>query len=400
MSAPNKSVRFSSESLPLSRDPSAEENEKGSKRNRGNKSNSSSNSNDEEEDPSWRKKQKKSRPNQDELDDVDDWQQEDDDDEVPEDSYKGKRRKNNADADADDDDMEESTTINDKTSLASEGIKVEPFHMRQEQSDGTGFFDGDTYVFRKRNADEEPDAWLESLNEGNAAADDNEDDNDKGKGNSSVDSEDEEEDVPARSKEEWYAKLLHLVSDTETIMQAVIRYGALLKRQPRTKQKKNHHTSSNTQTQKQSQIIVSEAFQLAQASLNDLTEAANALLGLGDVDIYQKTRNDLLKMVPPPPTPPPPKDETSSNNTVSWEYKGSQDDKIHGPYTSQQMRAWTQAGYFLGSQAVQIRSIQLAKPKDDLLSDLLEDDDDDNGDGTVVRGQWVSSDSVDFGASL
>jgi len=75
------------------------------------------------------------------------------------------------------------------------------------------------------------------------------------------------------------------------------------------------------------------------------------------------------------------------------------------------MLAWTQAGYFVGAQAVQIRCIR-PKPKsaaDDLLSDLMDDDDDDDEDGEKdnaregdkegvewIRGDWISSDAADF----
>ena len=45
---------------------------------------------------------------------------------------------------------------------------VEPFNLRAEREGGEGYFDGDTYVFRRleeggRAMDEEPDAWLDEL---------------------------------------------------------------------------------------------------------------------------------------------------------------------------------------------------------------------------------------------
>jgi hypothetical protein len=58
------------------------------------------------------------------------------------------------------------TVVNDHTSLMAEtddnDIPIEPFNMKAESTDGTGYFEGDTYVFRKiKNV--ETDAWLESL---------------------------------------------------------------------------------------------------------------------------------------------------------------------------------------------------------------------------------------------
>ena len=43
------------------------------------------------------------------------------------------------------------------------------------------------------------------------------------------------------------------------------------------------------------------------------------------------------------------------NGNVQWEYRGNQDNFIHGPYTTQQMLEWTKAGYFVGAAAVDIR---------------------------------------------
>ncbi|CAB9521242.1 Inherit from KOG: CD2 (cytoplasmic tail) binding protein 2 [Seminavis robusta] len=414
-SSSSKSVRFSAESKP-----------EAPKRSR-------DDSDDDEDIVSHKRVLKKKRTdqmNEDEMDDVDDWNEDDEEDDgLPSirEREKAKRaRRNNREhgTEEDDDDDEgggmESTSIDERTSLASEGIQIEPFHMKQEQSDGTGFFDGDTYIFRKRDADEEPDAWLESLKDKPSTKSSTLEDasSDDAESDSMIQSE-------SLTKEEWYAKILNLVSDTETIMQAVIRYGSLLKRKPlkRNKAKKHEADNASTNSNTEENPQASEAFQFAQTSLNDLTEAANALLGMGDVDIYQKTRNDLLKLMPSnnSNSNEEDKDDTDLQNQqsadktkpkVSWEYKGSQDGQIHGPYTSEQMRDWTQAGYFVGVQAVQIRSVkeEEAKEKDlgeDLLADLMDDDDDDDdedkdsgkqGEKKMVQGEWVLSDSVNFGS--
>ena len=65
----------------------------------------------------------------------------------------------------DDDDAVESTVIDTQTSLqAEEGVEIEPFHMKHEETDGSGYFEGDTYVFRS-NIDDggEADAWLDGI---------------------------------------------------------------------------------------------------------------------------------------------------------------------------------------------------------------------------------------------
>ena len=108
----------------------------------------------------------------------------------------------------------------------------------------------------------------------------------------------------------------------------------------------------------------------------------------GRVDIYQKTRNDLLSLLPPEEKP-----------EVQWEYRGSEDGQIHGPFSTAQMVSWTQQGYFVGQSAVLVRPIATrpssSTDKDDLLNDLLDDDD---ATGNDVPPEWLKSDEVDFSA--
>jgi CD2 antigen cytoplasmic tail-binding protein 2 len=265
--------------------------------------------------------------------------------------------------------------------------------MNQEQSDGTGYFDGDTYVFRKRNEDEEPDAWLESLQEQGDAAlytgkDDSESETDE---SASVK-------MDNWSKNDLYACIIPLVSDTETVMQAIARYGNLVKRKP------GRSVAADA----------SQAIKAAQESILRLTEAASALLLQGQVDIYQMTRNQLLAATKdligngaeqprdnagnstngPPSTP---------KEVVQWEYQGSQDGQIHGPYSTQNMRDWIAAGYFVGPSAVKVRSIaqreRTKTAQEDLLDDLESDDDANDAkpqSTETVRGEWLQSDQVDF----
>lgn len=336
-----------------------------------------------------KKRPRLERPNEDEQDDVDDWEEKD----IGEDDDEGvlkakelldlKRKRRERQHHAEDLDEEgDDTHIDSRTSLLSEKnddadneIAIDPFNMDAEQNDGSGFFDGDTYVFRKREAEEEPDAWLESLSDNKQVASIPE----------RMDAEEEEEgtSMDDLSKDDLMAKIVPLVSDNnESVLQAVARYGNLLKRQ-----KKNNKASN--------EATVDASVQTAQKALNDLTEAANALMLKGHVDIYQQTRTELMKLLPDS-KPPATKEQ---KQIVRWEYRGNQDGQIHGPYTTEQMLSWIQAGYFIGEQAVQIRTIAKESPEnkstaDDLLSDLMDDEDEQQE--KEVKGEWTSSNDVDF----
>lgn len=328
-----------------------------------------------------RKRPRLERPNPDEEDDVDDWnEQEEQEDDLPVVNAKtlldAKRKRRHHD-DLLDDDEDTTTHVDAQTSLLAEDIAVEPFNMNAEQSDGTGYFDGDTYVFRKHAQDEEPDAWLESLSEEKqgqqqvASIPERTTMNDE--------TETEANSINDLSKEDLVSKIVPLVSENESVLQAVARFGNLLKR----------NKSKSTANKDDSSV------QTAQTALNDLTEAANALMLQGHVDIYQQTKTELLKVLAD--SKPAAKDKQH----VSWEYRGNQDGQVHGPYTTQQMVAWIQAGYFIGEQAVQIRTIAKALPEqkstaDELMSDLMEDDDEQQPEETQVKGEWTSSNDIDF----
>lgn len=349
------------------------------------------------------KKQKKLRSNEDELDDLDDWKEEDDEDDkngvLPSEKElleaKRQRRQNRNALDADG-----KTKIDDMTSLAAEGIQVEPFHMKNEESDGTGFFDGDTYVFRKHNVeegeDEEPDAWLDRLRE----------DEEEGKkslyqapvAKPKTAETPSKESMDDLTKEQLYRKILPLLNEKESVSQALIRYGRLIKPARGAK-----GVSADA-----SQLVAQSS---AKGYLNEVTGAANALLLRGEVEIYQATKPDIERFLPTSQfqTPAGTKRLIEKQPPAKWEYQGNQDGVNHGPYTTEQMLEWVKAGYFVGAQRVKIRTIREGQKEvstqEDLLADLLDDDDEeDNGDAkserVLVKGEWQWSNEVDFGAYL
>ena len=343
--------------------------------------------NDDDDRKPAAKRTKRYRPNEDEMDDIDDWKKEEDGDEDDGDEglpsehelleVKRKRRQNRGQGV----EAEGGTHIDSMTSLETEGIAIEPFHMKREETDGTGYFDGDTYVFRKNNPDEEPDAWLDTLND------------EEGKQSSKLASipqpreeKEGEDSLDNLTKEDLYRKMLPLVGDTESVAQAVRRYGQLAKTQ---RGSKNKGTNTTTESQK-----------FAKVCLDNLTGAANALLLKGEVDIYDTRRQQIVGMLPRETKKLPFTNE--KHPPAKWEYMGNQDAQIHGPYTSEQMISWTKAGYFVGDQKVRIRTIREEElsTKEDLLADLMDDDDDSIDHKNVLKGDWMWSNEVDFTSYL
>jgi CD2 antigen cytoplasmic tail-binding protein 2 len=405
---------------------------------------------------------KRSRPeyNADEIDDVDDWRPEDDADALE--GVGGavlsekalleakrlrrlkrvNRLKNGDEIDIDDDDDADVHTgvgvarreANrwDRNAGASlldaddnDGIPITPFNMDQEENDGDGYFDGDTYVFRRGGGrgkdDEEPDAWAD-------ASDDDDEFNEAAavRPAAATESARRGPNLDEWTERELYARIVPLVSDSETVTAAIVRYGSLIRHQSKpagAAPGASQNGAASAAVSASSSSLPASSSLRAQEALNELTEASSALLLKGQVDIYQKTRTDLLRLLDgagsgerETPTGKSQRDDSTQNKkkAVRWEYMGNEDKQIHGPFTSDQMRQWISAGYFVGASAVQVRPIfaeesgeEGATLQDDLMNDLMDDDDDDgnaNGDDDQlkpaakeqVRGEWQQSDRVDF----
>lgn len=279
-----------------------------------------------------------------------------------------------------------------------EDFPIEPFNMKSEREDGEGYFDGETYIFRRN--EEEEDAWLDDLESSKSNYTDSVslDINPKRRQLTLVNTQNDN-----LSKEDIYRQLIELLgTDNETVIQALGRLGAIIKRE-----KKKNEQNSNIESE-------------AKKSLERLTELSNVLMmKFEDNLIYEKCRKEMSKSINTKRT-----NVFSNENDIHhpfsdvkkrkggdgnpmrpamWCYKGNQDDEIHGPYTSKQMLDWISAGYFVGSMAVDVYKVDDSglKPSnsktdlDDLLDDL-EDNEDDDATKKAINIEWLRSDKVDF----
>ena len=384
------------------------------------------------------KNKNRDRHNEDELDDIDDWNEQEDGDpdnggngaRLPSQSQlidaKRKRREQRSGMfDDNDDHLDEN-----EMSLAKDGVKIEPFNMREEETDGTGYFDGDTYVFRKNVPAEEgeADAWADTLmQDGNGGNDGDGEDrpiisivNNRAtrKENESSSTQEDFDDL---TKEQLYKRIVPLMGDSmESIMEAIRRYGKLAKTKLNSKYRRKQQKSKQRETNKNGSDS-----NVAKSHLDDLTGAASALLMKGEVDVYDKSRQDILRMFPSLLEQLQGSNGNAENKTLpttskqKWEYQGNEDNQLHGPYTTEQMIAWVQSGYFIGAQRVKIRTISVEEQadeekmdpqlstEDDLMADLMDDDDEEeesrpakkvknSQSAIIVKGQWMWSNEIDY----
>ena len=205
---------------------------------------------------------------------------------------------------------------------------VEPFNMDSERDGGLGYFDGDTYVFRRNRKpiDGEDDAWLDGASE-----DEDDNDEEEGGGQMALDSitsvrqkkirvASMEDNGKKKSKyvsdddrpEDLGRRLVALLlNDEETVMMALARHGGSL-RELRAREQK---ATKKVKLMKKRGKLLSEASEEASdAATNDaaaemkrqlkieiestrdvveeLTELADGLLFGGETEAYELTRKD------------------------------------------------------------------------------------------------------------
>lgn len=291
---------------------------------------------------------------------------------------------------------------------------IEPFNMNAEREDGEGYFDGDTYVFRRNRDEGEEDAWLDNLDDEKLTHSD-------GMASFALrrsDNSDTNTQDDNLTKDEIYLQIIELLGiEDETVIQALGRYGNIIKRE-----RKNNNDASNPSSS-------------AKRALDRLTELSNLMMMKFEENmIYEKSKKDILESLNSSSTSISKKrgsyfdsenDESVKEGTevkkrkgaienatepIMWAYKGNQDNEIHGPYTSRQMLDWINAGYFVGAMAVDVYKVDAKESKeskeennkkevDDLLGDL-EDSDDDSPSNENKNIEWMRSDQIDFSSYI
>ena len=289
---------------------------------------------------------------------------------------------------------------------------IEPFNMNAEREDGEGYFDGETYVFRRNRDEGEEDAWLDNLDDEKITPSD-------GMASFAVrrsDNSDTNTQDDNLTKDEIYLQIIELLGfEDETVIQALGRYGNIIKRE-----RKNNNDTSNRSSS-------------AKRALDRLTELSNVMMmKFEESMIYEKSKKDIVESLKSFSTAISKKrasyfdsenDQSVKESTevkkrkganenatqpIMWAYKGNQDNEIHGPYTSRQMLDWINAGYFVGSMAVDVYKVDAKDSKeqennekavDDLLGDL-EDSDDDSHSNEDKNIEWMRSDQIDFSSYI
>ncbi|XP_003383440.1 PREDICTED: CD2 antigen cytoplasmic tail-binding protein 2-like [Amphimedon queenslandica] len=246
----------------------------------------------------------------------------------------------------------------EETTIANDGdIKLTPFNLEEEMEDG--YFDAHGNYYEKADPNAIQDTWLEGVDwakieeqrqwkEGAMAASDK-------------DEEGDAEEVV--DKVAIYQQILNILKPGETVVKALARLGSSrsMSASERLKQKKKKKsTGETTETDKSSADKEEE-----RKNVDALTGCADQLVAIGDYSVYEDTyekikyklhkEEEARKPVDmfSDDVPSTSKGETSSgppplSDEVMWEYrlKNEEDEEIHGPFSSTQMKEWTENDHF------------------------------------------------------
>ncbi|KAL7064409.1 hypothetical protein AAHC03_04525 [Spirometra sp. Aus1] len=241
-------------------------------------------------------------------------------------------------------------------------IRITPFNMREELEDG--YFDKcGTFIFNKVN--DVGDNWLEGVDWAEIKRKEGVQESKKTK---SVEAEEKEDDdekeakmppTTAAEKLKLYSEIATFMRPRETVLRTLKRLGPNKPQQRSWARKKD-----GTVSEKASEPVSVEARQFAR-----LTELADDLLGSGDFDIYQKTKEVIDDYVATAREvgeeneldafgaaiddaqglePPADSEEPSSVQTKWLMKKGSADadSEVEGPFTTEDLKNWLQTGLF------------------------------------------------------
>ena len=323
------------------------------------------------------------------------------------------------------------------------GEAFEPFNLRSERDEG--FFDASGNYHWKKKTAEDYDPWLEELDAmdpkerkrlqetaarttGTSAGEgDDDDDEEDGGGKGGDDDENlppeaEAEDLPATTRVAHLTKLYEHVTDGETVAAVLRRLGAA----SRAAVKAAGKGSAEPPKEK--------------VEFEAVTDAADALLTNGMVDVYTANRRTLLLELndarddaglPPireavaavaeaPAAAATAAPSSSSSSAAAaalpaydsvdkrWQYKWSLDAgaESYGPFTSAEMAAWKAAGYFAAG-TLYVKDLKAADAPSSSSSaaaaptagDALDDDDDIFGGVGKYKApaeEWKPLDAVQF----
>jgi len=229
---------------------------------------------------------------------------------------------------------------------AGMGFEMSSFNMREEMEEGKFTEDG-MYV-RSFDAHAVHDRWMEGIDE-KAIQQARKRKKQQDRAQHEKTMAEEKELAESGGKNQLEKELLKWLKKGETVLEALQRIGS--------------HSSKVRKSQTKPSETIHSADQKSGSDIDVITHLATNIMSLGDIDIYSKTYEELVRDV-----------RASGNLDPAWippsadlkyEYKwnvpetAGQTIETFGPYGEDEMRAWYKASYFgVAGEMIKVRVVE------------------------------------------
>eukprot|EP00160_Parvularia_atlantis_P013880 Unigene313_Nuclearia_a/m.1051 Unigene313_Nuclearia_a/g.1051 ORF Unigene313_Nuclearia_a/g.1051 Unigene313_Nuclearia_a/m.1051 type:complete len:377 (+) Unigene313_Nuclearia_a:47-1177(+) len=229
----------------------------------------------------------------------------------------------------------------------SDGTRIEPFNMNEELEEGD--FDESGFYTLKKDAQDSHDPWLDSISV--------DDIRNAKRAKEKYDRIRQEAELErsAGNVESMLRQVVAVLEPNETAIQALKRLGGT-GRTSATRRKDGPAQPPQQQHQQQSAE--------SRRQFDLLTEACDRLVGMGEYGIYSETREAVQARLgtvgngaaASPSSTAAAAAAAPAADGVQWQYKWQPDGEVFGPFSSEQMHAWTEQGLF-GEGGVLVRKL-------------------------------------------
>lgn len=281
---------------------------------------------------------------------------------IPKGKGKGKARDDGEDGSDSDSDVEGRAAVGEDIDeeVGAGGKKshaplLDAFNMRAEQEDGR-FDESGNYVRKAADPDAIHDSWLEGVSKKQMR-----------QAREASDKREEQRRQQSLAQDQVLAsdvlgKLISNLERGETILEALARLGKGNKQRAKRQNKnKNRQRKSNGAADGGDVEMAEEdpAEVKRKKVIEEITEAADILLGRGQSEVYDAERELLMRQYlretgeqwvdPPKPEQTEGNNDEGAESNDMWEFRWSDardGGEIHGPYDKAMMESWNGAGYF------------------------------------------------------
>ncbi|KAF9100070.1 hypothetical protein BGX29_006812 [Mortierella sp. GBA35] len=282
----------------------------------------------------------------------------------------------------------------DEDDYDSDGnLKIEAFNMKEELEEGGDIDESGNFV-RKLDPERFHDSWLEGLSrkEIESARRAHE------RKERQAQADEREAAMSAMTQTDIYLELVNILRPSESVVEALQRLGGGAKKggakgakanKKKTWQKNKSTTATAMDTESTAEPAESEDDIKRRRTIEKLTDLCDKMMAMGHFDVYEETYEQMVRnlrradVIPDDwevgtPVLKPGEhleamldDDPLLSSTAQWEYKwaspqeGQDADQVFGPFSSADMKSWSEQGFFSNGILVRMAGDTTFEPATD-----------------------------------